>query len=192
MAGSDSGKGCTVAGDPMELQSATSLQMTMNRRSFLLRGSAALAGATALRAASAATPPSAPDKVVKTNAEWRKLLTKAQYDVLRDEGTEHAFSSPLNNEKRKGIYACVACSQPLFTSETKYESGTGWPSFHSAISGAVGTKVDYKILYPRTEYHCSRCGGHQGHVFPDGPPPTGQRYCNNGVALKFIPAPSAG
>ncbi len=164
----------------------------MNRRSFLLRVSAAFVGATALRSATSATQPSNADKVVKTDAEWRKLLTKHQYEVLRNEGTEHAFSSPLNDEKRKGTFVCAACALPLFKSDTKYESGTGWPSFHSAIPGAVGTKVDYKILYPRTEYHCARCGGHQGHIFADGPPPTGQRYCNTGVALKFVPAPAAG
>lgn len=164
----------------------------MNRRIFLFQSTAAIVSATTLRAATSASPPSSPDKVVKTDAEWRKLLTKEQFYVLREEGTEHAFSSPLNDEKRKGTFACAACALPLFKSETKYESGTGWPSFHSAIPGAVGTKVDYKILYPRTEYHCARCGGHQGHVFSDGPPPTGQRYCNNGVALKFVPASSAG
>ncbi len=164
----------------------------MNRRHFLFQGAAAAAGLAALRSASGANEPTRADKVVKTDAEWRKLLTKEQYYVLREEGTERAFTSPLNDEKRKGTYVCAACALPLFKSETKYESGTGWPSFHSAIPGAVGTKIDYKILYPRTEYHCARCGGHQGHVFPDGPPPTGQRYCNNGVALKFVPAPAAG
>ena len=127
-------------------------------------------------------------KVVRSDEEWRKLLTEAQYDVLRNEGTERPGSSPLNAEKRAGIYVCAGCEQPLFLSDTKYESGTGWPSFFAPIDGALETKTDYKLIWPRTEYHCSRCGGHQGHVFKDGPQPTGLRYCNNGVALKFVPA----
>jgi peptide-methionine (R)-S-oxide reductase len=158
----------------------------MNRRSFLLQSSAALAAS--LPALSHAQTPSAADRVVKTKDEWRKVLTKEQFYVLREEGTEPAYSSPLNNEKRKGTFVCAGCDLPLFKSETKYESGTGWPSFYAAIPGAVATKVDYKLILPRTEYHCRRCEGHQGHVFPDGPKPTGQRYCNNGVALKFVPA----
>ncbi|MCC6196350.1 MAG: peptide-methionine (R)-S-oxide reductase MsrB [Burkholderiales bacterium] len=158
----------------------------MNRRSFLV-SSAVAAGAATLPAAAPAQPKPA-DKVVKTPEEWRKVLTKEQYYVLRDEGTERPGSSPLNGEKRKGTFVCAGCDLPLFKSDTKYESGTGWPSFWAAIPGAVGTKVDYKLIYPRTEYHCLRCGGHQGHVFDDGPKPTGQRYCNNGVALKFVPA----
>ena len=123
----------------------------------------------------------------RTNAEWKKALAPAAYEVLREEGTERPGSSPLNAEKRPGVFVCAGCSLPLFTSAMKYESGTGWPSFFTAIPGAFGTKTDYKILYPRTEYHCARCGGHHGHLFDDGPPPTGQRYCNNGVALRFIP-----
>ncbi len=126
--------------------------------------------------------------VVRSDEEWLQLLTPEQYDILRNEGTEPPGSSPLNAEKRPGIYACAGCGQPLFTSDTKYESGTGWPSFYDAIDGAVNTKTDYKLIWPRTEYHCSRCGGHQGHVFKDGPEPTGLRYCNNGLALKFEPA----
>ena len=118
--------------------------------------------------------------------EWRKRLTPEQFHVLREEGTERAGSSALNAEKRKGIFACAGCALPLFKSETKYESGTGWPSFYDFIPGSLGTKTDYKILYPRTEYHCVRCGGHQGHVFDDGPKPTGKRYCNNGLALRFV------
>ncbi len=168
----------------------------MNRRRFLSRSFVALAGGVALRQAMPAyaqVPPAgakAPqiDKVVKTEAEWRKLLTPAQFSVLRQEGTERPYTSPLNNEKRKGIYACAACDLPLFESRTKFESGTGWPSFYTSIAGAVETKVDRILFVPRTEYHCARCGGHQGHVFDDGPKPTGLRYCNNGVALKFIPA----
>jgi len=123
----------------------------------------------------------------RTNAEWKKLLSPAAYDVLREEGTERAGTSPLNAEKRPGVFVCAGCSLPLFTSAMKYESGTGWPSFFTTIPGAFGNKKDYKLIYPRSEYHCVRCGGHHGHVFDDGPPPTGQRWCNNGVALRFIP-----
>ena len=119
--------------------------------------------------------------------EWRKRLPAEAYAVLRHEGTERAGSSPLNNEKRKGHFACAGCDLPLFTSETKYESGTGWPSFWAFIPGRLETRTDFKLIYPRTEYHCKRCGGHHGHVFDDGPPPTNQRWCNNGVSLKFLP-----
>jgi peptide-methionine (R)-S-oxide reductase len=128
------------------------------------------------------------EKIRRTEAEWRKLLTPAQFEVLRDDGTERAGSSPLNDEKRKGEYRCAGCDLALFTSEMKYDSGTGWPSFYTTIPGRLETKRDFKLILPRTEYHCVRCGGHQGHVFNDGPPPTGQRWCNNGVALKFVPA----
>jgi peptide-methionine (R)-S-oxide reductase len=140
----------------------------------------------ALLAPNAEVPPPAPP-VKRTTAEWRKLLTPGQFDILRDEGTERAGTSPLNAEKRPGVFVCAGCGLPLFTSLMKYESGTGWPSFFTTIPGALATKTDYKLLYPRTEYHCMRCEGHQGHVFNDGPPPTGQRWCNNGVALRFIP-----
>lgn len=125
----------------------------------------------------------------KTKAQWRELLANdAAYRVLFEEATERPRSSALNQEKREGTYICRACYLPLFESGWKYESGTGWPSFYDAIPGHVDTKTDFKLLYPRTEYHCARCGGHQGHVFKDGPKPTGLRYCNNGVALSFIPA----
>jgi peptide-methionine (R)-S-oxide reductase len=123
---------------------------------------------------------------------WQKRLDKMQFYVLRDEGTERAGTSPLNDEKRPGVFACAGCGLPLFTSEMKYDSGTGWPSFFTTVPDALLTKTDYKLILPRTEYHCARCGGHQGHVFNDGPPPTGQRWCNNGVALKFIPKTANG
>jgi peptide-methionine (R)-S-oxide reductase len=124
----------------------------------------------------------------KPLSEWRQLLTPAAYAVLFEEATERPFTSPLNDEKRAGTFICAACYLPLFESSTKFDSGTGWPSFYQAITGHTGTKTDYKLILPRTEYHCIRCGGHQGHVFDDGPPPTGQRWCNNGVALIFVPA----
>ncbi len=118
--------------------------------------------------------------------EWKNRLSPESYYILRQEGTERAFSSALNNEKRKGIFHCAGCDLPLFSSDTKYDSGTGWPSFWDSLQGSVETKVDFKLIVPRTEYHCSRCGGHQGHVFNDGPKPTGKRYCNNGLAMKFV------
>lgn len=124
----------------------------------------------------------------KTRDEWRKLLSPAEYNILFEEGTEPSGSSPLNDEKRTGIFICAACYLPLFSSATKYESGTGWPSFWKPIDEKhIATKLDFKLILPRTEYHCARCGGHQGHVFKDGPEPTGLRYCNNGLALDFVP-----
>jgi len=132
-------------------------------------------------------PPLPSEQLKLSKDQWRKRLNAAQFDVLREEGTERPGSSPLNDEKRSGIFACAGCDLPLFTSEMKYESGTGWPSFFTTIPGVFGTTTDYKLILPRTEYHCIRCGGHHGHVFDDGPQPTGQRWCNNGVALKFIP-----
>ena len=134
-----------------------------------------------------ATVPSATERVKLSEDEWKKKLPADSFHVMRKEGTERAGTSPLNNEKRPGVFACAGCGLPLFTSEMKFESGTGWPSFFTTIPGVFETKKDHYLIYPRTEYHCARCGGHQGHVFDDGPPPTGQRWCNNGVALMFVP-----
>jgi peptide-methionine (R)-S-oxide reductase len=125
--------------------------------------------------------------LMKTKAEWKLLLPEDAYRVLFEEATERPGSSALNAEKRDGTFVCAACSNPLFDSSRKYESGTGWPSFWEALPGAFGTRTDYVLLYPRTEYHCAHCGGHHGHVFDDGPRPSGKRYCNNGVALRFVP-----
>ena len=123
-----------------------------------------------------------------SEAEWRKKLSPAAFDVLRQESTERPYSSKLNSEKRKGTYHCKGCDNALFNSKTKFESGTGWPSFYAPIAGAVGTSTDRKLGYARTEVHCADCGGHLGHVFDDGPKPTGKRYCMNGVAMTFSPA----
>jgi peptide-methionine (R)-S-oxide reductase len=126
------------------------------------------------------------EKLEKPKAEWRKLLPPEAFAVLFEERTERAFSSPLDKEKRRGTFVCAACQLPLFSSTAKFDSGTGWPSFYEPIAGRVATKRDYWLVVPRTEYHCARCGGHQGHVFNDGPRPTGQRWCNNGLALQVV------
>ena len=126
-------------------------------------------------------------KVIKSNKEWKKILTADQYYILRQEGTEHPYTSVLDNEKRQGEYLCAGCKTALFNSKMKYDSGTGWPSFFEHYPNVIATKLDFKLLLPRTEYHCVVCEGHQGHVFNDGPPPTGKRYCNNGASLTFVP-----
>ena len=180
----------------------------MRRRTFLLRlGGGAAAFAASARAVAevsvtevrrnwrqlldpAADVADAGETLTLSKDEWRRRLDAAQYAVLREEETERAFSSPLDDEKRPGVFVCVACNLPLFTSDMKFDSGTGWPSFFTTIPGAFETKRDFLLLWPRTEYHCARCGGHHGHVFDDGPPPTHERWCNNGVALRFIVKPS--
>ena len=158
----------------------------MNRRVFIAGAAAAAFGITAGRGITAASDKSM-KKISKSDDEWRELLGKARYKILFEEGTERPWTSPLNDEKRAGTYICAACNNPLFLSETKFDSGTGWPSFYQPIEDSTGTRRDFKLLFPRTEYHCARCGGHQGHVFKDGPQPTGQRWCNNGLALEFVP-----
>ena len=164
-------------------------KIMMDRRTLLGAAGASLIGGTALFSSVRAPAAKAGNFEIKlSEAEWKKRLSPQQFAVLRQESTERAGSSPLNNEKRKGTYVCAGCALPLYSSATKFESGTGWPSFYAPLRNAVGTKKDNALLFTRTEVHCRRCGGHLGHVFDDGPKPTGLRYCMNGVAMKFRPA----
>jgi peptide-methionine (R)-S-oxide reductase len=163
----------------------------MNRRNFIALG-AGIAGAGAigmgLFGSKTAAAPAGTFEIEYSEAQWRERLTAEQFDVLRKHGTERAGSSPLDREKRKGTFVCAGCDLPLFDSTTKFDSGTGWPSFWQPLENAIGTTEDRAFFMTRTEVHCRRCGGHLGHVFDDGPPPTGLRYCMNGVALRFEPA----
>jgi peptide-methionine (R)-S-oxide reductase len=165
----------------------------ITRRTLFLSGTAAVAmgGTMSLFGKKEADARSAAFPVSYSEDEWRRRLSPEQFYVLRKHGTERPGSSPLNHEKRVGVFACAGCDQGLFRSEDKFESGTGWPSFTQPIKGAIGESIDKSFFMTRTEVHCSRCGGHQGHVFPDGPKPTGLRYCINGVALKFQPSAQA-
>lgn len=174
--------------------------MTTKDRRFRLRRNLIIGGVGAV-AATAFSRPQEPlaatgevalpefEPLDRPKAFWKERLSPAQYGVLFEEDTERPFTSPLNDEKREGVFCCAACKLPLFGSDAKYDSGTGWPSFFQPLDASViGTKKDFKLIFPRTEYHCARCKGHQGHVFKDGPRPTGQRWCNNGLALQFVPA----
>ncbi|MEM6463188.1 MAG: peptide-methionine (R)-S-oxide reductase MsrB [Pseudomonadota bacterium] len=162
----------------------------MNRRTFLFSGAAlaSIGGFYAFKPSrSSAKADEKAFEITYTEQEWRTMLSPEQYAVLREEATERPFTSELLYEKREGTYNCAGCNLPLYASSTKYDSRTGWPSFYDALPDAVATKTDYKLIYPRTEVHCARCGGHLGHVFNDGPPPTGLRHCINGIALRFEP-----
>jgi len=162
----------------------------MKKRYFLQAGAAVVGSVVLSRylslASQAQMTPVGDFEITKTEEEWRRILTPEQFKVLRQQGTEAPFTSPLAEQHAQGIYNCAGCDLPLFSSETKFDSGTGWPSFYAPIADAVRTSEDQALLMIRTEVHCRRCGGHLGHVFDDGPQPTGQRYCMNGVSLKFV------
>ena len=160
--------------------------LVTNRRALLVAGFWTVGGVALLRSPSAASP--ARFSVNRSPAEWKRLLGPQRYAILREAATERAFTSPLLNEHRRGTFVCAGCALPLFSSSTKFESGTGWPSFWQPLPRAVVTRADHSLLMERTEVMCARCGGHLGHVFEDGPRPTGLRYCMNGLALKFVPA----
>lgn len=160
----------------------------MSNRRLLLQGLLASGALLAMSRPLRADAKRGPFEVTKSEAEWRRILSPAQYYVLRDHGTEYAGSSPLDRETRRGIYHCAGCDLPLFSSDTKYDSRTGWPSFWKPLPNAIGTSIDRSFFSVRTEVHCRRCGGHLGHVFNDGPAPTGLRYCMNGVAMTFKPS----
>jgi peptide-methionine (R)-S-oxide reductase len=160
----------------------------MDRRTFVSIAALGLTGLAAARSGIARASSTKHFEVEHTDAQWRAMLTRDQYAVLRQSATETAFSSPLDAEKRAGTYACAGCDLDLFSSKTKFDSGTGWPSFYRPLPNAIETQEDHSMFMDRTEVHCRRCGGHLGHVFDDGPPPTGLRYCINGVALKFRPS----
>lgn len=160
----------------------------LSRRHLLVSGAAAVVAGWYVWRKPAVASGETTFEIVKTDDEWRKILTEKQFYVLRKHGTERPFSHPLNDNKVAGTYICAGCDLPLYSSKTKYDSRTGWPSFWDALENAVGTTTDYYIGYPRTEVHCRRCGGHLGHIFNDGPPPTGKRHCINGVSLKFVAA----
>jgi peptide-methionine (R)-S-oxide reductase len=164
----------------------------VSRRSFSLATVSAAAAALLSRQAMASDVPQGAFPVQKTDEEWKKTLSKEQYYVLRQHGTERAFTSPLDKTYAPGEYHCAGCGALLFTSDTKFNSGTGWPSFFKPVDKAIGTKTDRSFFMTRTEVHCATCGGHLGHVFPDGPAPTGQRYCMNGVAMTFVPKTEPG
>ena len=176
---------------PAAMPQSKNTRISVSRRTLLkagLAGAAILTIPALVQAAPRERVQMPIERIKKSEAEWRELLTPEQFHVLRQAGTERPFSSVLNKQYDAGTYVCAACELPLFESASKFDSGTGWPSFYAPIDGHIDTRRDFKMILPRTEYHCVRCGGHQGHVFNDGPEPTGQRWCNNGIALKFIPA----